>query len=99
MTDDGDWLEQEKATIDKEWNVVGFAGKRFSAPNEQGNGERQTEMGVDFLASVVVARQCTAYVGHWGSAIGFHVFYSMCLQHGDTVGQCPPACDIGGFDD
>ena len=39
MTDDGQWLEEEKAGLDKAagWNVVGFSGERFSG---KGNGDR-----------------------------------------------------------
>ena len=97
MTDDKTWLEEEKMQIPKGWNIAVLAGLRFTSKNGHDVGQTgQTELGVNFLASLQLARHCTAFVGHWSSAVSALVFNSMCVQHAETVGVCPPACNMGG---
>ena len=52
---------------------------------------------VDFWASVKLAQQCEAFVGHFSSASTVLVYNSMCYRHGySTFLRCPDAYDLGG---
>lgn len=93
MTDDAQWLAREKAGIDPSWRVGSISGSRTNSWASDA-----TQSGVDFLASIALAKQCQGFVGHWGSSVAHVVFRSMCIQHAQSVGQCPLACNIGGFD-
>ncbi len=54
--------------------------------------------GVYFLASLELAQQCEAFIGHGSSSVPSMFFDSMCLQHQvDGVllqGVCPVSLDI-----
>lgn len=93
MTDDPEWLELEKKSISSEWVVASLG----AGPNSRHHAsENATAHGVDFWASVALAKACTAFVGHWVSEVAELVFYAMCMHHGENnVGVCPPACDMG----
>jgi hypothetical protein len=91
MTDDAEWLLREKASVSKEWNIYGLSARENS---RQHDSDFATENGVDFMASISIARQCQAFVGHWGSGVSHLVFQAMCFQHGLHTGHCPPACDM-----
>lgn len=58
--------------------------------------ENHLANGVNFWASIEIARQCTAFVGHFGSSISIMVYQAMCHHHRGVTGQCPLAADIGG---
>lgn len=93
VTDDDDWLAEEKKKIGVEWKVAVLPARRESRRHDS---PYATENGVDFVASVALARQCQAFVGHWGSAVSHLLYHAMCMQHGNgqTVGQCPKGCDL-----
>lgn len=94
MTDDYNWLMEEKKTIASTWKVATLAA-RPGVDARLHDSPIATSNGVDFLAAMAVARQCSAFVGHWGSAVT-HVMYNvMCYNHGTSVGHCPPTCDMG----
>lgn len=94
VTDDEPWLMQEKRLLaGAEWRVAAIAAR--PGDTRRHDSPHATEHGVDFLASVAVARQCQAFVGHWGSAVSHLLFNAMCMQHGAHVGTCPKACDMG----
>ena len=96
MTDDGPWLEQQMQALVgskspfADWQI----GVLPAAPDSRSlkNGTRST---VDFWASVAAARQCSGFVGHFGSGIANFVYQAMCFQYRDYTGVCPPASDIG----
>jgi hypothetical protein len=93
LTDDGPWVEdQKKNHIEPGWNVYTIPArddKRSSA------SPQATENGVDFFASMALARQCSAFVGHWGSGVTHLTFHQMCHQHAGKIGICPLGADIG----
>lgn len=62
LTDDGKWLEEEKKKIDVNWNVFYIHAKENSRFHEHPSA---TENGIDIFASVAMARECQAFVGHW----------------------------------
>lgn len=93
VTDDNDWLMEEKKTVGADWHVVVLPARVQSRSHDS---PYATENGVDFMASVALAQQCQAFVGHWGSAISHLLFHAMCMVHGPKfdVGRCPKACDL-----
>mmetsp|Transcript_22622 Transcript_22622/g.32522 ORF Transcript_22622/g.32522 Transcript_22622/m.32522 type:complete len:524 (+) Transcript_22622:96-1667(+) len=51
---------------------------------------------IDFWASVTMARQCRALVGHFGSAAFMVIYHSLCYYHDNTFFQCPPVYNMAG---
>jgi hypothetical protein len=93
LTDDGPWLEEQKKNhIEPGWNIYTIPARGDSRKHDSPHA---TENGVDFFASMALARQCSAFVGHWGSGVTHVTFHNMCYQHAGHIGMCPPACDIG----
>jgi hypothetical protein len=102
MTDDAKWLKQEQALLAntrfKDWKVHALAAKydkhsRGFDPNVA--NEHETENGVEFLASLTLARQCQSFVGHFGSGFTGTIYHALCFQHDHSTGKCPAAYDIG----
>jgi hypothetical protein len=48
----------------------------------------------DFWASLVLAQQCSGFVGHFGSTVTSMIFRTMCYYHDHRFLQCPPVYDI-----
>lgn len=98
MTDDGPWLESQIAALPStntsvaHWKVGMLPANGPEARSDK-NGTKYT---LDFFASVAAARECSGFVGHWGSGVSQFVYSAMCFHHEDHTGQCPPAVDIGG---
>ena len=57
MTDDGDWLNKEIATVDPEWKIAVLAGRRFadSRAGENEQRETQTEFGERFFSEHLIS--------------------------------------------
>jgi hypothetical protein len=53
-----------------------------------------SESGVYFHASLRLAQQCSAFVGHTASGVSSLFFSSMCLHHAGRYGFCPPMYDF-----
>lgn len=94
-TDDGIWLEKEKELISSKWSIFSVSGSPSS--RSVSDSKSATKNGVDFFASLALARQCQAFVGHWGSAISQLFYHYMCISHDMKVNTCPPAVNIGGL--
>lgn len=98
MTDDAEWLEDEISGLAADmqhpanlWTVGRLPIEKNARSDKNG-----TRYSVDFWTSVAIARHCTAFVGHFGSAITRFVYDAMCFQHGGVTGDCPVAADVGG---
>lgn len=53
-----------------------------------------TESGVMFQTSLRMAQQCSAFIGHFGSAVPTLFFHAMCVEHAGYYGICPPVYDF-----
>lgn len=96
MTDDGPWLDDQVKNLARSTsNVSTWQVGSLSAPAPSRFDQNGTRYTTDFWASVMAARQCAGFVGHWGSGVAQFVFAAMCFQHGEYTGVCPPASDIG----
>jgi hypothetical protein len=60
MTDDSEWLHSQKLNISKEWRIYDLPIRKDARIH---NSPNATENGVDFFASMTLARQCQAFVG------------------------------------
>eukprot|EP01038_Epipyxis_sp_PR26KG_P013039 gene13039-17475_t len=54
----------------------------------------ETDSGVYFHASLKLAQQCDAMIGHIGSAVTQMFHAVMCIQHGHKKGVCPPMYNL-----
>ena len=79
------WMEQQRATISSSWKI-------FSLPAIDRQNPQQ---GLNFFASVAIARKCGALVGNWFSGVSMLVHESMCYAHSNKLGECPPTYDVG----
>lgn len=91
MTDDGEWVNEEKKRFKDSWiiNVM---------PAEKKHRSRATINGVTLFASIELMQHCSAMVGHTGSAFTNLVRSMMCVRHGPKnsirFGECPPFFDF-----
>jgi hypothetical protein len=111
MTDDAAKLEKEVALITdaastspfRHWRILTMGAKYdgHTLEHEQQHLHHETDAGVEFLASVALARTCHNYVSHFGSGLSVGIAHSLCYQHGiSTTGKCPNMYDIGyAYDD
>ena len=92
MTDDGPWIEKHKEHFKNEWNIYSIHGTNY-------HSKRSIVNGVNFLASIEAARQCSGFVGHSRSAVYNMVLDYMCTWHGPegkrVYGKCPIGFDFG----
>ena len=79
------WLEQQRANISSSWKI-------FSLPAVD---RQKPQQGLNFFASVAIARKCGALVGNWFSGVSMLVHESMCYAHSNKLGECPPTYDMG----
>jgi hypothetical protein len=95
MTDDPVWLKEEVQKLgpktENPWHVTSFA---------RSNDRYNAVSGLHYFTSVELARECTAFVGHFGSAVSMQLRDAMCVHHGARGGLlptfgCPPTVDIG----
>ena len=93
MTDDGPWVEKEKVRFPN-WNVYAHYGSHR-------HSEHSVKNGVNFFATIQLAQQCSAFVGHGGSAIFGLTKKFVCSEHGPrgnkVYGQCPTMFSFGEF--
>ena len=80
-----EWLDVQMSNITKDWNVF-----TLHAVNRQ-----NSKQGLNFFASVTMARKCGALVGNWFSGVSMLVHESMCFAHANKMGECPPTWDVG----
>ena len=86
MTDaTSEWLNAQVKNISSEWNI-------YTLPAIERSDSRQ---GLNFFASVAIARRCSALVGNWLSGVTMLVHESMCFSHSNKMGECPPTWDVG----
>lgn len=93
MTDDGDWLKREVTDLTSEgksspWSI-------YVLPAPPNHRAVLLENGVNFLASLEIARQCSGLVGHSRSAVTNALHKLMCFKHSKILGRCPPLYDFG----
>jgi len=100
MTDDPKWLRTEI----KKYYSQRRAQHQHSAdtmhiftppirPNHRGGTYNSS---VDFWASISMARQCQAVVGHLGSAAFVVIYNNLCYFHDNQFFNCPPLYNIAG---
>jgi len=87
MTDDGHAVEEELKHVHDVFNVF-----RFPAP--RGHRKTSTANGVNYLAGLVLASECSAFIGHSGSAVTNFFMNILCVHHMDQWGRCPPFFDF-----
>ena len=97
MTDDPKWLSREMQKY--------YASRKQHAddtmhifmpsirPNHRGGTFNSS---VDFWASITMARQCQAVVGHMGSAAFVVIYNNLCYYHDNQFFKCPPVYDTAG---
>ena len=102
MTDDGDWLEEQIRLLPHSnssvahWKI-GRLAAQVEARNEYRTDKlavNNTRYSVDFWTSISAARQCQAFVGHFGSALSYFVYAAMCFAHDGRLGHCPLEYDF-----
>jgi hypothetical protein len=93
LTDAAEWLQNErKKIVDKEWKIYSISS--HGEKDRRHDSDEATLHGVEYHASLRVAQQCQAFVGHWGSGVTHQVYQAMCFQHHTYLGQCPPTFDM-----
>ena len=80
-----EWLSIQKSNISSEWNIFTLPAVDRTNPNQ----------GLNFFASVSIARRCGALVGNWFSGVSMLLHESMCFSHANIMGECPPTKDVG----
>ena len=105
MTDDPKWLKSEVRKYystrrhHKSSSSVRGGQDTFNIftpairPNHRGGTFNSS---IDFWASITMARQCQAVVGHLGSAAFVVIYNNLCYFHDNRFFQCPPLYDIAG---
>ena len=53
-----------------------------------------TESGTYMFASMELATQCSAFIGHFGSAFTQLYYNFLCVHHGGRHSLCPPFYDF-----
>jgi hypothetical protein len=96
MTDDINWLHEQKkehtALLNKLYAERGIRLLPFPVRPEH---RRMALQGAeDFWASINIARQCSAFVGHFGSAATQIIYRSLCYRSNNNFAQCPDIFDI-----
>lgn len=93
LTDAAAWLDRERGTVDKAWNIYSIASN--GGKDRSNDAPRATMNGVEYHASIKMAQSCQAFVGHWGSGVSHMIYNAMCWRQGNTVlAHCPPAMDM-----
>jgi len=87
MTDDPEWFKRHSRAYENTWSIF-MLGARFD------NRRNSVANGVDFLASLELARRCDGLVAHMRSAVGRILLRTMCFRHGNTTGVCPVFFDL-----
>lgn len=100
-TDNAKWLTEALGnfTVPKGYTILPYS----APPNHR---KSASASGVQYLASLLQARKCNAFVGNSGSAVTALYMNLLCVQHGDIFGgKCPPFFDfayrhnVKNFDD
>ena len=93
LTDAAAWLDKERTTVDKAWSIYSIASN--GGKDRSNDTPRATMNGVEYHASMRMAQNCQAFVGHWGSGVSHMIYNAMCWRQGNTVlAHCPPAKDM-----
>lgn len=96
MTDDEDWIVEQKKLIPADWHILSISGNKIARLGaEKGYSSNATSFGVDMFASITMSRKCQAFVGHWGSAVSIGIYNAMCFSYDVHVDHCPPTVNIG----
>ena len=53
-----------------------------------------TESGSYLFASMELASQCQAFIGHFSSGSSLMQYWNMCFNHNGKKGLCPPTYDF-----
>ena len=104
FTDDMNWLQSEikllkEKNLYTDWNFYYLEVPHDSLTADHvhkgwvryGKG---TESGLYLHASLALAKQCNAFIGHFGSAATSLFYHNMCHFHRGVEGICPPAYDL-----
>ena len=88
-TDNARWLDHALRKYSKPpgYTIVPYA----APPNHR---KSATVSGVQYIASLFLARKCSAFVGNSGSAVSALYMNLLCVEHGNVFGRCPPFFDF-----
>jgi hypothetical protein len=108
FSDDPYWLQLQIATmktLSPSWNIYTLPAPRpeEDLPQQAGEptkgyhymrSEGGTESGSFLFASIELASQCNAFIGHLGSGTTMMYHQYMCTRHAGLSGVCPPTYDM-----
>lgn len=97
MTDDPKWLRGEIRKYYASRKQLAADTMNIFTPNIRPNHRGGTfNSSVDFWASITMARQCQAVVGHLGSAAFVVIYNNLCYHHDNQFFTCPPLYNTAG---
>jgi len=108
FSDDPHWLQLQIAAMKKispSWNIYTLPAPKPkeeepkhthepSAGYHYMRSEGGTESGTFLFASIELASQCDAFIGHLGSGSTMMYHHYMCMNHAGMSGVCPPTYDM-----
>jgi hypothetical protein len=88
LSDASDTVLNELQEITDDRNI-------FVLPTPHFHRAESTASGIAYFATIELASQCRAIVGHSGSAVTMVMARIMCLRHFGIFGKCPLFFDFG----
>lgn len=104
FTDDMGWLQEELKNFREKNMYTDWNFYYLDVPDPSLTSDalhkgfvrygKATESGVYLHASLTLAKQCRAFIGHFGSATSVLFYTNMCHLHRHVEGHCPPAYNL-----